>query len=236
MAGIPLAQADRGADLARIHAEAIGGRARIEALRAMRATGNVSSGGKRVRFVLTAARPNRVRVETEREGRTLIQGSDGIKTPWEFDTGGSPPRARPMAEASAKTFLADAEFDDPLIAAPDRGFTIEYVGPTEVLGRAALRVLVTRKLVETFSLYLDADTYLIILRVEQRNSPGGRRVNIVTRYDDFRPVDGVLLPHEITLSVDGRFSQQTKIEVLDGNPPLTAATFSAPATGAVNPK
>ncbi|HUR58442.1 MAG TPA: hypothetical protein VM029_12070, partial [Opitutaceae bacterium] len=40
-------------DVARIHVEAIGGRQRIDALRALRASGSVITGGKRVRFLLT---------------------------------------------------------------------------------------------------------------------------------------------------------------------------------------
>ncbi|HUR60606.1 MAG TPA: hypothetical protein VM029_22990, partial [Opitutaceae bacterium] len=169
-----------------------------------------------------------VRIETDNSGRTLIQGWDGKAPPWEFDTQSSPVRSREMAEAPAKTFQADAEFDDPLIAGAERGFTFDYVGKTEVGGRSLLRVMVTHKLTETFAVYLDAETYLMVLRVEERTSAGGRRVSVVTRYDDFRPVEGVLLPHEVTTSIDGKFAQQTKIEVLDGNPRITDETFSRP--------
>ena len=225
---VSLVRADRGTDLARIHVEAIGGRERIDALVALRATGQVTTGGKRVRFTFTAARPDRVRLETENGGRTLVQASDGVEPPWEFDTGSSPQRYRAMPEATAKTFLSDAEFDDPLVAGPARGFTFDFAGDVRVEGRSLLRVLVTRNLSETIALFLDADTYLIMLRVEQRTSAGGRRLQITTRYDDFRPVDGVLLPHEITLSVEGRVSQQTKIEAITGNPPLSPEVFVRP--------
>ena len=219
-------------DVARIHVEAIGGRQRIDALRALRATGMVNAGGKRVRFLLLAARPDRVRIETEGNGRTLTQGWDGKAPPWELDTGASPARSREMAEAPAKTFQADAEFDDPLIAGAERGYTFDYVGKTEVGGRSLLRVMVTHKLKETFAVYLDAETYFIVLRVEERTSPGGRRVPVVTRYDDFRPVEGVLLPHEVTMSIDGKFVQQTKIETIDGNPRITDEMFMRPKEAA----
>src|SRR4051812_3711459 len=81
------ARADTGEELARIHVEAIGGKQRIAALVALRATGSVVAGGKQVRFTLTAARPAKVRLETESGGRTLVQASDGAEPPWEFDTG-----------------------------------------------------------------------------------------------------------------------------------------------------
>lgn len=75
------ARADRMDDIAAIHVEAIGGRARIEALGALRATGQVVTGGQRARFVLIAARPNRIQLETEAGGRTLVQG---ILLPYEI--------------------------------------------------------------------------------------------------------------------------------------------------------
>lgn len=223
-----VARADRAEDLVQIHLEVLGGKARITALASLRATGNVVAGGKRVRFTLTAARPDRVRLETDLGGRTLVQASDGVEPPWEFDTGIWPPQYRPMAGSAAKTFLADAEFDDPLVAGSARGYSFDYAGEVSVDGKKLLRLLVTRKMTETFSVLLDSETYLVVLRVEQRTSPGGRRVQIVTRYDDFRPVEGVLLPHEVTVATDGKLSQQTRIDRIDANPGVPADAFTRP--------
>lgn len=231
LAVVPRVTADRIAEIVRIHTEAIGGKKRVEALAALRASGQVDRGEKRVRFSMTAARPDKIRLETESGGRTLVQASDGEAPPWEFDTGTWPPRYRPMNEANAKTFVADAEFDDPLIAGPERGFTLDFAGEMEVDGKKLLRVLVTRKLTETYSLLLDPETYLIVLRVEQRAGLSGRKMAIVTRYSDYRPVAGVLLPHDVTLLVEGRVNQRTKIDRIDPNPALTAETFSRPKAG-----
>jgi hypothetical protein len=221
-------RADRAAELARIHVEAIGGAKRIAALKSIRATGHVATGKGQVRFTLLAARPANLRLETELGGRTLVQGTDGEEPPWEFDTGKWPPQYRPMNEASARTFLADSELDDPLVAAAERGYTLDYAGEMTVDGRKLLRVLVTRKFAETFSVLLDDETFFIVMRVEHRESAGGRRVQLVTHYDDFRPVEGVLLPHSITLAVDGKATQQTKITRIEPNPEISVGTFSRP--------
>jgi hypothetical protein len=133
-----------------------------------------------------------------------------------------------MSEAAAKSFTADAEFDDPLVAGPARGFTLEYAGETEIDGRKLLRVLVTRNLADTFTLLLDEETYFIVLRIEQRTTAGGRRRQIITRYDDFRPVEGVLLPHRVTLMTDNRVQQQMIMERIETNPDVTPETFTRP--------
>jgi len=221
-------RADQAADIAQIHLEAIGGRQRIAALHSLRISGIVVLGEKHVRFTLIAARPDRVRLETADDGRTLINVSDGEEPAWELDTGTRPPRYRPMSEAAAKAFTADAEFDDPLVAGPARGFTLEFAGETEVDGRKLLRVLVTRKLNDTFSLLLDEETYFIVMRVERRMAADGRSRQIVARYDDFRPVEGVLLAHRVTLMTDGRTEQQMIMEKIETNPELTPETFTRP--------
>jgi hypothetical protein len=223
-----LSRADTAADLARIHLEAIGGKARIAALKSMRATGNVVVGGSQVRFAMTAARPNKVRVETDNGGRTLVQGTDGVEPPWEFDTGSWPPKYRSMADNVARVFAADAEFDDPLVAAASRGYSFDYAGEFDAEGRKLLRILVTRKLTDTFSVFLDPNTFFIVMRAEQRTTVAGRKIHVVTHFDDFRPVDGVLLPHRITVVTDGRLTQQTRIDRIEANPELKEGVFSRP--------
>ena len=225
---VSLVRADRSEELIRIHTEAIGGKERIAALKTVRASGQVVAGGKRMRFTMLAERPDHVRVETENGGRTLVQGYDGHEPPWEFDTGKWPPQYRDMAAPAAKVFVADSEFDDPLVGGDGRGYTAEYAGEIETEGKKLLRLLVTRHLTETFSLLLDPDTYFIVKRVDEKKNALGTVVHVVTFYGDFRPVDGVLLPHQIAVSVDGRVTQQTKIESLEPNPELPADSFTRP--------
>lgn len=223
-----IARADLVDDLAKIHVEAIGGKARIDALAALRATGQVYAGGKAVRFTMTAARPAKIRLEIEKDGRTLVQASDGSEPAWELDSGATPPKYRPMSDAVAKTFVADAEFDDPLVAGGARGYVFDFAGELMIEGRKFLRVLVTHKMIESFSLLIDDDTYFISKRIEQRMTAGGRTMQIVTHYEDFRPIDGVLLPHKITVAVDGNPTQQTRIAKIVSNPLLSGDLFSRP--------
>lgn len=225
-------RADRAADLARIHLEAIGGKERVEALSALQASGQAIAGGKEVRFTLLAARPAKLRLETQKGERSLVQGTDGTEPPWELDTGTWPPKYREMADTSARVFAADAEFDDPLVAGTARGYTLEFAGEVEAGGRKLLRVLVTHKLRETFSVLLDDETYFIVMRVDHRTSPSGRKIQVVTHFDDFRPVAGVLLPHRITIAADGQATQQTKILKIEANPAVAAGAFTRPKVAA----
>lgn len=227
---LPLAlRADRVAEIVEIHRAVVGGRERLESLSSFRAEGHVlAASGAQVRFTMVAARPNLIRLETEKGGRKLVQGWDGRGAPWELDTASWPPRYRDMPAGAARTFMTDAEFDDPLLAGAGRGFTLEFAGDFEAEGRRMLRVLVTRRLVDTFSLIVDEETCLIHMRVEQRQSAGGRAIRVATQYTDYRPVEGVLMPHTITLSIDGKATQQTKIARIVANSEKDGSLFRRP--------
>ncbi len=230
--GLASVRGDPMDDLIKIHLEAIGGKTRVEALAALRAVGQVYAGGKVVRFTMTAARPARLRLETHSTDRTLIQGNDGQDPAWELDSASRPLRPRLMEAVVARKFVADAEFDDPLVGGAARGFVFDSAGEVVVDGRKFLRVLVTHKLSDTYTLLIDDETYFIAMRLEQRTSAGGRTLQVVTHYEDFRPVDGVLLAHKVTVSVDGNVSQQTKVLKIESNPLVSAEAFTVPKIAA----
>jgi hypothetical protein len=227
-AAVPAVRADQMREIARIHLEAIGGEERMKKLKALRITGVVAVREKRMRFTMYAARPNQIRLETEAGGRMLLHASDGVEPPWAFDTGTWPPQFKAMGENEAKSFVADAEFDDPLIAGPARGFALDYAGEVPVGERTFLRVLVTKDLREQFSLLVDPVTYFIVMRVDEKQGAEGKRRQVVTRYDDFRPVDGVLLPHRVTLLTDNRIEQQMLMDRIETNPTLKPELFTRP--------
>jgi len=140
-----------------------------------------------------------------------------------------------MPISAARTFVADAEFDDPLIGGLERGYAFELSGESARGEGKVFRLRVGRNLTESFTLLIDTTTYLIITRLEERLSAGGRRVPVVTDWSDFRPVAGVLLAHRIVVSMDGRRVQETQIAEIEANPVLPRESFGPPQLVAVPP-
>lgn len=211
-------------EIARIHVEALGGAERVRAVSALRMRGSVAMREMQVRFTLTVARPARLRMETHFRDRTVVQASDGEAPPWEFDrNAGLLPRAMP-AEV-AQMFLVDAEFDDPLVAAVEGRVRIEFAGETVVRGERLWRILVVRSLAENVFVLVDPDTYLITLR-GQHVMRAGMPVEVVSRYGDFRPVAGVILPHHVVVHVGGEQAQEIRFERIEANPSLPQGYFS----------
>ncbi len=219
--------ADGVDDIVKAHLDAIGGRARVEALGSMRVTGTVFAGEKQARFTMLAVRPNKVRVEFSEGTRTVVQATDG-RTAWEYDSS-EQRRYRDMPPSAAKTFVTDAEFDDPLVAGSARGFTIEDAGEVTDGGKRLKRLLVTKDLSTLFALALDPDTLLIVTKTEERKNSLGTPVRTVTRFDDYRPVAGVLVPHHVSLTAGSRLVQDTRISTIEPNPPINEGLFTRPA-------
>lgn len=229
---LPPLRADRAGEIARIHVEAIGGQQRIDTLTALRMTGGVEAGDATVRVTLLAARPARVRIESMLGTRRVIQGTDGLAPPWQWEPSAG---VTPLAVTAAERLLADAEFDDPLVRWEERGYRLQFAGEVERAGRRFLRVLVARKVSENLFVLLDPQTYFIAWRV-QTLTRGAAPVEWTTGYDDYRPVAGVLLPHRVTVFENGRRSQEARFTAIEPNPLLDERAFQPPAGNEAPPR
>lgn len=223
----PAVHAEDPVETARIHIAAIGGRERIAALTAYRATGRLRVGNQTSGLTVIAARPDRLRVEIRRHGRTTIQVSDGRNPPWQAETAGGVTRTVAMTPAAQEAFRSAAEFDDPLTGAEAYGYEFDDAGIMPIDGHSFRRLLVTQRLTKTFYLLIDPATYFIVARIDQTgpNAPS----EMVTRYDDVRPVAGVLLPHRITVLLNREPARVAVLDYIEPNPALPAGTFTLPA-------
>lgn len=217
--------ADTLADIVRIHREAIGGE-RLEQCRAITARGVVRTGGREVEFDFLAARPNRLRLAMRAAERTLVQATDGITAPWLMDS--SQTAVSTLAGSEAKEFMVDAEFDDPLVSLPARGFVLDYAGEADWEGKRVLRVLVTRTDTAPSFLLVDPDTYFIVVRQTKKALPSGREILQETVYDDFRPVAGVIYAHRVTERREGRVIRETILNEVRQVPEPAAEVFVRP--------
>lgn len=224
----PLLADERAEEVARIHVEAIGGAARLAALRSLRAHGDLVENGETIPLTMFSARPNRVRMELRYPDRLIVSATDGRAPPWEFDSARHPAPILRLTGLAARDFLAESDFDDPLVAGEQGGYQLQSSGEQDFEGTRAIRLLVTRGLSDTFHLLVSPDTYFIVARLEQRATAAGRMKTILTHYKDFRPLAGVLIAHETSIYIGGKLTQQVKLREIVPNLILPADTFTEP--------
>lgn len=218
----PLA-ADLAADLARISVEAAGGAQAHQALHSFRATGATRVGEREVNFLLYAARPRSLRIETLGEKGSLVRAFDGVHAPWKKDDPLRPPRR--LGRDEERDFLLDADFDNPLHDFARRGISLDYAGETVIDGRPCQKLLAVLHHTDVVTLYVDDETRLVTRR-DQAKKVRGRDVVIETHYSEFKETAGVRLPRRIRTVVEGRVLNDTRIDGIDANPPLPPDFFA----------
>ncbi len=218
--------AQLGHDIAQKHAARAGDK--LAALTALRTEGRMFVNGEIVPFFLVAQRPNRLRVESFTPLRRVVQGYDGKNAPWVTqagERGGSP---QDMSEGEARDFIANADFDGPLVDFAAKGYSVDYAGEEPVEGRTAYKLLVMNRSSDIFFLWVDAQTYEVVKRTAYRVFDN-QRVAVETFFKDFREVGGVLQPHRIETVADGRTLYVMLIDRMDANPsPIPPETFARP--------
>ncbi|MDF3056851.1 MAG: hypothetical protein K0R17_1066 [Rariglobus sp.] len=222
-----VARADFAKDLARIHTEAVGGRTRVNELKSLKATGVTRLEHGELKFMLWAARPNQIRTEITSGARTTVQVWDGKAEPWRADS--QTRKITLLRGEQAEEFKTEAEFDDPLLAGADRKVSLDYAGEVELEGRELLKVLVTQNFTELSFVYLDPASYLIVRRDVVRRRRGGEVV-VRTDYSDFRAVGGVMMPHRLVVSRNGKRMHETVIDRIEPNPALSDSIFKLPVS------
>jgi outer membrane lipoprotein-sorting protein len=218
-------RAQLGREIAERHAARAGDK--LAALTGVRAEGRTFINGEVVPFLLIAQRPNRLRVESFTPVRRALQVYDGKSAPWASHTETKGGAVLDMPETEAKEFMVNADFDGPLVNSAAKGFSVDYAGEEPVDGRRAFKLLVTGKNNDLFFLWVDAATSEIVKRTVFRVS-GGQRVAVETIFKDFRPVAGVMQPHQIEATANGHLMYVMVIDKMEANPVISADAFSRP--------
>ena len=228
---IPLAMAvsghaQLGHEIAAKHAARAG--ERLAALTALRAEGRMFIGDEVLPFILVAQRPDRLRVESFTAQRRVVQGYDGVGAPWTTQSDVRAGAPQEMTAAEAKDFIANADFDGPLMNYAAKGYSVDYAGEDVLEGRKAYKLLLMSKSDDIFFLWVDAGTSEVVKRTVYRQFDT-QRVAVDTFFKDFRPVGGVLQPFRVETTANGRTLYVMLIDKLEANPaPIPPGTFARP--------
>lgn len=223
-----VAHAQLGMEIARKHAARAGDN--LAALTALRAEGRTFIGKDVVPFTMVAQRPNQLRVESFTPLMRTVQGYDGQHNPWVQSGEKDDTAPRDMTPLEAKDFIANADFDGPLVDSESKGYSVDYAGEEKVDGRPAFKLLLMNKRDDIFFMWVDAESYEIVKRSVYRVFDN-QRVAVDTFFKEYRPVGGVLQPHRIETMANGRTVYVMLIDKMEANPAgISTNAFSRPVS------
>jgi hypothetical protein len=209
------------------YVEARGGAERWRQVETLRLRGSYSAFSFRSDFTLIAQRGDLYRLDFDLLESPAIRARDG-EGPWglhkllwpEPTRVDGPYKPQMERESSFGPLLLDYE---------SKGIAVESAGAGEVDGRGTTNLLVTLTDGQRETWFLDAESFLEVAIDSQvvDFTQAGEPVAQRTFFDDFRDVDGLVLPHQIDLEFNHRLESMTVKEV-EVNPEIDPARFSPP--------
>jgi hypothetical protein len=229
---VPSAGAAQSADevVAR-HVAARGGLDKLKAVQTVKITRTAATAFSDIKVVIFKKRPQLLRVEQQSTAPGAAPAARGVNPDAAWDPGpGGKVVLRP-AQLAAETRDLDADFDGFLVDWKEKGHTVTLAGKETVAGRPAYRLAVTLKSGLARTVYLDAQTYLDLRHTGVLNLPGGRQFDVTIDFGNWREVDGVKFPFDITEERTGKEPVQSFVsytEKIELNVPMDDVLFATP--------
>jgi hypothetical protein len=231
------AQAQSAEALVSRNLTAKGGVARLKAVPGFRILARVllPTAGLEFPAVITTKRPNRFYQESTIRGAKVIAGYDGEKG-WIVNPLMGGANATEMQGSRLEMLKRQLDLEGPLVDYKAKGTTVEVAGHDTIEGKAVTKLKVTPKdgLVEFF--FVDDETGLETKTVKQIKD-GDAITTLETRYSNYQPVDGVMLPHIVEQKAAGQVLQFTieHVEITAADDAVFKMPAAAPQT-AQSPK
>jgi len=212
-------------DILKEHFSAVG-QDNILKVNTQKLTGKMLQGGIEIPFTQMAKRPNKIRVEGTFQGLTFIQTFNGIEG-WMLNpfTGVTDPQ--PMSEEDLKEMHYQADMDGMLWNWNEKGYTVTFDGKDEMEGTSCLKVKLDTKEGDSFTYYIDADSYLM-LRSNSKMKRLGNEIESDTYYSNYTMVEGIAVPGKIETKMKDQLMGTLVIEKVELNSDLDDTLFEKP--------
>jgi len=219
-------------DIVARHVAARGGSEKLQAIQTIKMTRTVANGiGAPLRVIVYKKRPNLMRLEQgpATPGASMIPRGMNGDTAWDI-VQGTPATRPPQLAAEARD--TDGDFDGLLVDWREKGHTIAFEGREALPGGDAYKLKVTLKSGLVRTVFVDAKTYLERRHTGVLNLPGNRQFDVTIAFDNWRAVDGVMFPFDITEERTGKEPVVTLVtytEKIEINLPMDDALFAPPS-------
>lgn len=178
-------------------------------------------------FLMEVARPRKSRVEVQFRGQTAVQVYDG-EHGWKLRPFLGRREVEPFSSEEMRQASQQTDLDGLLIDYAAKGYRVALVGTEKVDGRDAYKLEVTEGRDRVRHVWVDAETSLEV-KVDGTRRLDGKLRPVFTYLRDYRPVEGLMIPHLLETTVEGvPGSEKIRIEKVTLNPALDEDRFTKP--------
>ena len=206
--------------------QAKGGAEKWQAVTSVKMGGRITIQGREMPLTVYAKRPNFNRQEVGLPEGRVIQAFDGT-TAWMLNPMMSEmPQAAPTAAADMMKNSAD--FDGALINYKAKGHAIEFVGNEKLGDKPVYHLKVTLRGGQVQHYFLDAGSGIELKTTAEVDLGTGQKQSLDTEMSNYKVVEGIMIPHTVRQSVNGKPMVEMSITTVEFNTPIDDAIFHMP--------
>ena len=203
------------------------GQDKLAKVKTITSKGNVVQMGMNLPFVLIQKKPFMIRMDAEIQGSKFVQAYDG-EHGWMIAPWAGNPDAQDMPIEQIKAMKDMSDIDGDLYNWKKKGYNANLIGKEELDGKPVFKVKLIKDNGDEYMYYIDAEKY-VVLRTDIKTNVQGTDVNSSTLYSDFKPVEGILLPHTMESKMNGQVVSRIEFDSYKINETVDNAVFAKPA-------
>ncbi len=209
------------------HIEAMGGTAKLEALKSVRIAAQMKAMNVEIPVTTTIIQNQGFRTETTMQGMTIVQVVNGT-TGWMINPLTGQTKATAMPEDAVKPLSGQTDLTG-LYNYQAKGYTLKLDGEENLDGARVYKITATLKNGVKQVNYISKDTYYI-LKIVASLPIEGQNVVTESKQSDFRKIDGITFPfsNEVTTSAMPDMNMLNKIISVEVNPKISPTIFDMP--------
>lgn len=174
-------------------------------------------------------KPDKMRVEVDLMGSTIVQAYDGT-TAWTINPMGGSTTAVEMTGPEAEGVIETADMEGILWNYKEKGHQLELTGTEDLDGSEAYVLKLTKKNGNIDHYFIDAKEYVIV-KTKTKTMANGMEMELETLIGDYREVDGSLAAHSIKQKFGGQIYSVIQLDEVKYNVEIDDALFTIPAGG-----
>jgi hypothetical protein len=211
------------------HIEAMGGNAKLAALKTMKITSSIDMMGMKMPVVSTIVDGKASRTEVTFQGMTEIMVSEG-ESGWYI----SPFQGKKEPEKANEEMIKEAKEERDLSGAlynyKGKGNKVELTGKEELEGTDVYKLKITRPTGDVSYQFIDASNYLLLKETSKQKFQD-KEVESERLLSNYKMIDGINFPFTVEVRKVGESTGQIMtVDNVEMNPNVDDSIFKMPAT------
>ena len=209
------------------HIEAMGGSAKLAALKTMKMTSGIDMMGMKMPVVTTIVDGRASRTEVIFREMTQIMVTEG-ESGWYISPFQGKTEPEKMNEEMIKQAKEERDINGPLFNYKEKGNRVELVGKEELEGTDVFKIKITRPTGDVSYQYIDAGNYLLLKETSKQKFQD-KEVESEKFLSNYKMIDGINFPFTVEMRQAGESTGQIiTVESVEMNPKVDDSIFKMP--------